>query len=75
MSEASACSSVLGRAGVQALTIPSCCDACAFHSRMLVSSLPDSTYEPSPLKRTQNTLPGTEKTRADESGAGEGKGV
>lgn len=38
------------------LTTPSFCDATAFHSRMLVSSLPDRTYDPSPLNFTQNTL-------------------
>ena len=37
-------------------TTPSCSDALAFHIRTFVSSLPESTYVPSPLNLTQNTL-------------------
>ena len=37
-------------------TTPSCSDAFAFHIRTFVSSLPESTYVPSPLNLAQNTL-------------------
>eukprot|EP00850_Spirogloea_muscicola_P001871 SM000007S20831 [mRNA] locus=s7:401036:402272:- [translate_table: standard] len=37
-------------------TTPICCEALAFHRRMLVSSLPDRIYVASPLKRTLKTL-------------------
>lgn len=43
------------------LTIPICSEAFAFQTRRLVSSLPEITYEASPLNFTQNTLPNANK--------------